>query len=384
MDNTGQTRKASPVRVFSSGLWKNITADGRTTSPAESVFRFHYLMAGLIILIQIGGAVDARSHVFFGSETESFFTPSHYLFYAGWLAALVSIVTYVTLQIRKGADVADWLPPRYMLAGLGAVLFGMSGVFDAIWHTLFGFELNLEILLSPAHLVLFFAAGLLYFSVQSHAIYQYDRSPETHQSSFLASLPLLIGLASFIHIIYWPTYYFDPLTADFASGGAIVGVRDAYDYIEYGSAAAEIAGIGGIVMTALILAPIVIVPLYRWRLPAGSLVFILGWISIQRAFVVGVYTYLPAVAGAALVGEIIWAWMRRGGDARMSSPVGYRLLAFTVPLTLFSLYFLIVSLMPDGIIWGVTLWAGSIWLAALASVLMSTTIVPGRMVPSSR
>jgi hypothetical protein len=189
---------------------------------------------------------------------------------------------------------------------------------------------------------------------------------------------MLIGTACLLHIVIWPAWYFDPLAADFASKGAIVGVRDAYNWIDYGSPTAEIAGVEGILLTTLILIPFVILPLYRWRLPSGTLLFILGWVFIQRAIILGVYSYLPAILGAAVVGELLWAWMRRGGEARLSSPLGYRILAFSVPFVLFSLYFFIVSLMPNGVIWPVTLWAGSIWMAAAVGVLMSLTMIPGK------
>jgi hypothetical protein len=374
------------INRLGSALWQNIVAEGKDQSGkpnpfTKSAYRFHTLMIGLIILLQIGGIIDARTHVFYGVEIESFFVPAHYFLYGGWLAVLGSVVAYVGLQIRKGSQMVDWLPPRYALVALGAILFGISGGLDAIWHTLFGFELNLEILLSPAHLVLFLAFGLIYFGVLSHAIYQFDLSSRERQNSFRTSLPLLIGIASLFVIVFWPTWYFDPFSADYASKGAIVGVRDAYNFIDYGSPTAEIAGVGGILLTTLILIPFVILPLYRWRLPSGSLTFILVWVFIQRAVIVGVYSYLPAILGAALVGEIIWAWMRRGGEARLTSPLGYRILAFCVPLVLFSLYFLIVAFMPNGVIWPIHLWLGSIWMAGVAGVLTSFTMMPEKVNP---
>ena len=370
-------------RATGSALWQNIVAEGKAQSgkpdpSTKAVYRFHYLMIALIIALQIGGVIDARTHVFYGFDIQSFFIPSHYVLYGGWLAVLGSVVAYAGWQIRKGSKPVDWLPPRYALAALGAFLFGIAGGLDIVWHTLFGFELNLEVLLSPSHLVLFLAFGLIYFGVLSHAIYQFDRAPREHQRSFLTSLPLLIGIASLFIIVFWPTWYFDPFAADYASKGAIVGVRDAYNFIDYGSPTAEIAGVAGILLTTVILVPFVLLPLYRWRLPAGSLIFILGWVFIQRAVILGVYVYLPAILGAALAGEIIWAWMRRGGDVRLTSPLGYRLLAFSVPLVLFSIYFLIAAFLPNGVIWPIHLWAGSIWMAAVAGVLMSFAIMPGR------
>src|SRR5437762_1095922 len=148
-----------------------------------------------------------------------------------------------------------WLPPGCELATLGAIRLRIAGAFDAVWHTLFGFDLNLEVLLSPSHLVLFVAFGLIYFSVLSHATYQYDLPPREHQNSFLTSLPMLIGIASLFVIVFWPTWYFDPFAADYASKGAMIGMRDAYNFIDFGSPAAEIAGVGGILLTTLIIIP---------------------------------------------------------------------------------------------------------------------------------
>lgn len=378
-----QARLVRLFRAAGSAFWQNITAEGTDPSgkpkpSATSGYRFHALMVGLIIVLQIGGSIDGWYHVFYGFEIESFFIVSHYLMYGAWLVIFGLVVAYAAVQIRKGSPMVDWLPPRYALTALGAFLFGVAGALDIVSHSLLGFEFNLEVLLSPAHLVLFLSFGFIYSGVLSHAIYQSNLSPRQHQNSFRASLPLSIGIASLLHIVIWPAWYFDPLAVDFASGGAIVGVRDAYNWIDYGSTTAEIAGVAGILLTTLILIPFVILPLYRWRLPSGSLTVILGLVYIQRAFIVGVYSYLPAILGAALVGEIIWAWMRRGGEARLNSPLGYRLLAFTVPLVLFSCYFLIVALMPNGVIWPIHLWLGSIWMAAVAGVLMSLTMIPGK------
>jgi hypothetical protein len=374
---------SSLIRGAGAAWWHNVAATasepGREVkSSSRSARRFHYLMLGLITLLQIGGIIDARTHVFYGFDIQSFFIPAHYALYGGWLAVLATVVAYSALQIRRGARASDWLPPRYALAALGAFLFGIAGALDAVSHTLLGFELNLEVLLSPAHLVLFTAFGLIYYSVLSHALYQFQRSPREHQNSLTTSLPLLTGIASLFHIVFWPAWYFDPMAADYASQGAIVSVRNAYSFIDYGSATAEIAGVGGIILTTLILIPFVVLPLYRWRLPSGSLTFIFAWVFVQRAIIVGVYSYLPAVLGAALVGELIWAWIRRGGEARLAWPWGYRLLAFSVPLILFLIYFLIVGLMPHGVIWPVHLWAGSILLAAAAGVLLSFAMIAGR------
>jgi hypothetical protein len=47
-----------------------------------------------------------------------------------------------------------------------------------------------------------------------------------------------------------------------------------------------------------------------------------------------------------------------------------------VPLVVVSIYFLLGALMPNGVLWPVHLWAGSIWLAAAAGLLLSFARIP--------
>lgn len=339
--------------------------------------RFHYLMLALVTLMQIGGVIDARTHVHHGFSIESFFVPAHYVLYAAWVGVLVSVSSLAWSRRRQGRSRAEWLPPGYGWAALGAALFGFSGAFDAFWHSVFGFELNLQVLLSPAHLILFLAIGFIYYSVVCHADHHFRLTPERHQRSLAACLPLVIGLASLFMIVFWPCWYFDPLAADYAARLPQVAARSAYRLIEYGTPTAEITGVGGILLTALVVVPFVVVPLYRWRLPSGSLAIMFAWVYLQRAVILGVYQYLVAVALAALAGEAVWAWMHRGGEARLASPFGYRVIAFAVPLALFGGYFLMVALASGGIAWPVHLWAGSMWMAAVAGVLLTLVLVPG-------
>jgi hypothetical protein len=39
--------------------------------------------------------------------------------------------------------------------------------------------------------------------------------------------------------------------------------------------------------------------------------------------------------------------------------------------------------MPDGVVWPVHLWLGSIWLAAVAALLMSFVMIPGNRYPAA-
>ena len=50
---------------------------------------------------------------------------------------------------------------KFDVGVLGAVIFGIGGASDAVWHTLLGIETGVEPLVSPSHLMLFLGAFLM-------------------------------------------------------------------------------------------------------------------------------------------------------------------------------------------------------------------------------
>ena len=50
---------------------------------------------------------------------------------------------------------------KFDVGVLGAVIFGVGGASDAVWHTLLGIETGVEPLVSPSHLMLFLGAFLM-------------------------------------------------------------------------------------------------------------------------------------------------------------------------------------------------------------------------------
>jgi len=94
-------------------------------------------------------------------------------------------------------------------------------------------------------------------------------------------------------------------------GGAIVGRLEAYDQIEYASAAAQVAGTVGMHWNVAILVPFLVVPLVRWYLPPGSIIVIMAFYPIIKATTDDTFVYLPAPLGDAAAGDVAWAWIRR-------------------------------------------------------------------------
>ena len=99
----------------------------------------------------IGAWIDSSAHTYLLDGIETFFTPWHGVLYSGY-AFSVLVAMYVKNKMK------DY---KFDVGVLGAVIFGVGGASDAVWHTLLGIETGVEPLVSPSHLMLFLGAFLM-------------------------------------------------------------------------------------------------------------------------------------------------------------------------------------------------------------------------------
>ncbi|MHA0034585.1 hypothetical protein ACXXDK_06500 [Deinococcus sp. PESE-38] len=117
------------------------------------------LLLGTWLLV--GMFVDGWAHNQFGETLETFFTPWHALFYSGFLAVAGWCLFLAAQGWQRGLRGLRAFPEGYHLAALGVPVFGLGGIGDLIWHTVFGIEVGIEALLSPTHLMLFMGGVLI-------------------------------------------------------------------------------------------------------------------------------------------------------------------------------------------------------------------------------
>lgn len=123
-------------------------------------FTWAALVLGAWVLL--GAAVDINAHNH-GEVDESFFTPFHLLMYSGVAANGLFFVAVQFRNVGRGHTLMQALPREYLLSFAGALLFGLGGVFDLIWHEIFGFEAGIDALVSPSHLLLV-VSGMMFMS----------------------------------------------------------------------------------------------------------------------------------------------------------------------------------------------------------------------------
>ncbi len=132
--------------------------DAAPTAP-EATPRFDALMALLGLWFVIGMFVDAWAH--HHTLPETFWTPWHALLYSGYLALAVALLLGLRRGLLAGRSWRQALPRGYLPSLAGAAVFALGGVGDAVWHTLFGVEADVDAIFSPSHLALSIGAMLL-------------------------------------------------------------------------------------------------------------------------------------------------------------------------------------------------------------------------------
>ena len=148
---------------------------------------------------------DGRNHDNHTGQ-ETFFTLTHSVLYLGltvlgvWIGALVARYQYAAGAdpLRLKVDL-DAVPVGYGVAVIGLCVLAVGGPSDLAWHTKYGFEVNVDAIYSPPHLMLFFG-GLLVCSTGIRCLWaKRGKTPDLKQfAPALLSAILFIGVAGFI------------------------------------------------------------------------------------------------------------------------------------------------------------------------------------------
>ena len=289
------------------------SADAATTWLAG--WRLDAAVVVLSVLMVAGVAWDFRTHaagITFAEE--SFFTPSHVFFYSAFLliAATLGAATY--RNRRQGAPWNRAVPEGYAVGVLGVGLFFVGGAGDYLWHSAFGFEIGVDALTSPTHILLATGAAL-FFSSPLRATWR--RSDDGPLAPALVSAGLLLTVPTMF------TAYVNPLVQP-------VAAEAAGGYVKAG-------GVAGVIVFTVILSGGMLALVDRFDLPFGAFTLVFAIVGVVNAAVRPQLVLVPAVLFAAYFLTIAFAW---------------------------------------GIAWPVHVWTGSVVLAGAAGLLVSYVSVP--------
>jgi hypothetical protein len=282
----------------------------------------------------VGGAfLDnwAHAHV---ATLESFFTPWHAVLYSGFAAAAIVIVGR---WLRERS-----VPEGYRLSLIGCGLFAVGGVLDMLWHTVFGIERSIAALLSPSHLLLIAATGLL-VTGPLRAV-----QPAPGRRAPWVAVAGAVVVFCYLGVV---TQFAQPYLERVAASPS----RGAIPYDE-----AVRLGLFGVMLQSALLVALVLKLRERFELPFGSLTLIVG----VQGLVIGASNDLDFMVLVAVLGGLagdLWLWLLR------DRPLA---IAFAVPATLYALY--VVSLLiVYGTWWEVHAVTGIVVAAGLTGWLVA-------------
>jgi hypothetical protein len=322
--------------------------------------RFDWVATLLAALFTGGLYLDGWAHTH-GRVDDTFLTPWHAVLYAGFLAFALLLIGRAAWGFRRAGGWRGAMPPGYGLGLIGVACWLVGGPFDALWHSIFGFEVSVEALMSPAHALLAVGACLMTAGPLRAGL---RRAPGRWRDE----LPLVLSMAFVVSNLTFFTQIAHPASNLWATRYAPRSV----DGLEL--------GITGLLLTAVILtAPILL--LVRWsRLPGGGTTIVIGLTTVAMGFLFDRGPYPHAAVLAMIVGAVLADVLRVVLRPCAAKPRAFRVFAVGQPMLLYATYFVVMGA-TSGLTWSPHLWLGVVVFAGLIGWLMSYVLLPPCVVP---
>jgi hypothetical protein len=315
--------------------------------------KFDWIATILSSIMIFGLYYDIWFHAhFIPEDSNTFFTPTHYIFYGGFLLITAFLTTSAVLNYKKEKSWTRLLPPGYEISGVGAILFILGGIFDYYWHSLFGIEQKIAALLSPSHLILVTAVTL----ITSGPIRSAWRQPKT-KTNFFLQLPMIISLVTIFTLFEIMSQFIHPVIRPYAS----------YEYNFIPSYLALTVGIGSILFQTILVMTCVIFFIRKWSLLPGSLTLLFSFSTLILSTFATSFNY--QIVLMALLSGIICDMLLFILRPSSSNQKRFYLFSFLLPIILNTGYFIGLGL-PYNIWWSTHIWSGTILLSGLYGFLL--------------
>jgi hypothetical protein len=333
--------------------------------------RLDWYVTAAAVWMMTGLFIDAHQHLF--ETIDTFLNPWHITLYSGAIAAAVVLALEVRRNRRPGRSFWDCVPLGYAQSVVGVACLILGGALDAIWHAIFGFEHQLDLLLSPPHL--FLLTGL-FFLVTGPVRSGLSRPNATR---LLDELPMVISMGVAFEVVQFVTqfgFYPEALLRDRPlPASEFVHQQFVLSVMLFYKQSTEILTV---LWQSVVLAVAVLYIASRKQLHAGALVVLCVaeklWIGGELSTDAGEFALIvlaSIVAGAA--GDAIVAKMRPS----VARAGALRWLGGIVPATYLAAYFLFALPLFGGTWWDASFTFGCIALAGIAGVCVAQLFVAG-------
>lgn len=328
----------------------------------HSTSGINFFTATLLNLWLISGLyIDGWSHEH-GKPLTSFFTPWHGIFYAGFFSVALYIVFPTIKNFITTHKFSLVYPSFYFPAILGVFIFSLGGIGDVIWHGIYGFETQIDAILSPTHLALYMGMYLIFISTLNALIHQ-----KTEDINFKSSFALALSITIVFSFLTFLTQYANPLISPFAFNTH----QTANNY--YG----QTIGLVSLFMhTTFLIAPLLFV-LSRRKLLIGSLTLIFTVNAVGMSFIHDHRDFILSAILAGVVSDFVMYLTKPS----LQNSRGLQIFSILIPSIYCGFYFLVGNF-TRGIWWTGYLWIGAILLAGFFGWMVSSLILTLKDTPS--
>ncbi|MDE2480971.1 MAG: hypothetical protein KGN02_02130 [bacterium] len=327
--------------------------------------RLDLLVGAASLWISWAFFIDAWSHENLPYET--FFTWAHGLIYGG-MVVLVAVLAIMRKEI----------PAAYRVPLIGVPIFLLGGMLDLGWHSLFGIEEGVDIILSPTHETI----GLGLMLVSSAPLFSALRY-RSEMRTLRDHLPMIFSLASWLVMVHFATAY-----ATDPAAGIVNAPPDASAFSANYFTATAISYyklVGGVVILLLqsfIMASFVLFIASRFETRPGALTLLLVLgntlpalpFTDESPLLVSVFA-MSALAG--IVGDALIAWMGPFPRAAWR----FRIYAAAVPATYIATYMVAIAL-TGGSWWDWSVRTSLVLFAGVIGLGLSLVMLPSDNVPA--
>jgi hypothetical protein len=341
---------SSPVSIHAPATGNRLLALSSTRFDGLMTLLSGWLVAGLYL--------DGWAHTH-GRADASFFTPWHAVFYGGF-SVIAGIFGYIIARNRlQNFHYLDGLPQGYLSALIGVLVFALGGIGDALWHTLFGAEQDIEALLSPTHLLLAFGMVLIMCSP-----IQASRHRSAEPRGWKEWLVLFCSLAFLLSLFAFFTQFAHPWILPVAATSMRPTTTQLLFY-------RQALGIVSMVLQMISIVALVVWLAHRYRLPPITFGLIFAIYNLFLSFLGDQY-WLIAVGVLAGLAIDLCRWLV---DRVVPQSIRPYALAAIAPTILAGGYFCGL-LLYAGTWWSVHLVGGTVVAVGLLGVTLSIVLAP--------
>ncbi len=336
----------------------------RSSGPPVTTLAFDWIYTGLLLLLSAGIYLDGWSHSAFGPD-QSVFSDYHLLFYSSLTVIGLWLVGFVARTVLQGRRGLDAVPAGYALSPLGVVVFGVGGVLDLGGHALFGFEVEMEALLSPTHIMLFIGWALIALGPARAALLRLRRAQG--EGTMASLLPMLLSWTLFANVLAFAGMVFLPTVSN---AWMLAEWRTDVEFF------GRQMGVLGVLVESALLVGVSLWLVRNFRLPAGSFTLFFTLFALLTSIIELNLAFVPVFVVAGVLTDILYALTRPAADR----PLWSQLFGTLIPIVLWgSFYAYAFATNLYGGVW-VTgyIWTGSLVEAGLVGLLVSLLAVPGR------